>query len=104
MMRRLSSIGALLLLATIALGGCQSRPPAPEPRVDVGPTTTGALDRHAYYAMCGGRLTDLEELIGPIAARMTSQQIPYTQDPAQRVAGLLGQFPSPVQLSGRSVS
>lgn len=92
MMCRLSSIGAMLLLATIALGGCQLRPSAPEPRVDVGPTTTGALDRHAYYAMCGGRLTDLEELIGPIAARMTSQQIPYTQDPANEWRDCSGNF------------
>lgn len=89
---RLSNIAALLLLVTVALGGCQSLPPATEPVVDAAPITTTPQDPHAYYAMCGGRLTDLEEVIRPIIASMVAQEIPYTQDPANEWRDCSGTF------------
>lgn len=92
MLCRLSGVGALLLLVTLALGGCQSSPPTTAPALDAAPITTTPRDPHAYYAMCGGRLTDLEEIIRPIAASMMSQQIPYTQDPADEWRDCSGNF------------
>lgn len=91
-MCRLSNVGPLLLLVTLALGGCQSLPPVAKPVLGVAPITTSAPDPHAYYAMCGGRRTDLGDIIGPIAASMVAQQIPYTQDPANEWRDCSGNF------------
>lgn len=90
-MNQYYQLGFAMTLLAVFLAGCASQPPST-------PTTQGALERQpteetvvppaapppkidprAYYAMCGGQLTDLEDVLGPITSRMVSQKIPYSQ-------------------------
>jgi hypothetical protein len=50
------------------------------------------IDSDAYYAMCGGRLIDLEDILQPIAERLMSQQISYSQVDAHEWRDCSGNF------------
>lgn len=72
-------------------GALEPSPPgktAPsEPSITIDPKKP-----HAYYAMCGGRLTDLQDLLEPIADSMVSQKIPYSQAAANEWRDCSGNF------------
>ena len=50
------------------------------------------MDPHAYYAMCGGQLKDLKDVLGPITDRLVSQQIPYSQAASDEWRDCSGNF------------
>lgn len=60
-------------------------PPAPRP-------ATPTMSPYSYYAMCGGHLKDLKDVLGPITQRMVSQQIPYSQVPSDEWRDCSGNF------------
>lgn len=47
---------------------------------------------HAYHALCDGEVTDLADVLEPIARNMTAQKIPYTRDPANEWRDCSGNF------------
>lgn len=86
----------LLIIGMVA--ACATPAPAPAPTapplpivVDEMPATA-PVDNTAYYANCSSEVTDLESVIQPIVEKMVSQQIPYTQNPANEWRDCSGNF------------
>jgi hypothetical protein len=78
----------MVALMFTVTGGCATQPtptPTPTPPDPQLPATS-------YYITCKGELTDLEEVLAPIAANMQSQNIPYTQSPSDEWRDCSGNF------------
>ncbi len=67
-------------------------PSVPEEVVDRTPVPPPPVDRNAFYASCGGKIDNLEDVLEPIVENMVAQKIPYTQNPANEWRDCSGNF------------
>lgn len=110
-MNQVIQLGPVVALLAALLSGCASEPsskPALQSELDKAdetppkatlederveaPASTLAVDPYAYYAVCGGQLRSLSEVLGPITRSMVSQKIPYSQDAVNEWRDCSGNF------------
>ncbi len=77
---------AMIASLMVVLAGCTT-----EPHSSSDPQPIPAMGT-AYYAQCNGKVTDLQNVLDPIVAKMTAQQIPYTRNPANEWRDCSGNF------------